>query len=239
VAERSSTNPAPTGPSRRTVDLALALDVDDLVVATRLADQLRPWFSMAKVGLELYSATGPDAVVALLEGGYRVFLDLKLYDIPTTVGRAARVLGTLGATYLTVSAAAGPVALRAAVEGLGEGASNAGLRRPAVLAVTILTSESDAPRSLLRQRVQAAVEAGCGGIVCAAGDVTEAKRMAPRLLAAVPGIRLADGDVHDQARASTPAGAVAAGADILVVGRAVTAAADPAEAAARILADLA
>ena len=239
MVETASTSPAPGSRPRRTVDLALALDVDDLVVATRLAHQLRPWFSMVKVGLELYSATGPDAVVTMVDGGYRVFLDLKLYDIPTTVGKAARVLGTLGATYLTVSAAAGQVALRAAVEGLAEGASNAGLPRPAVLAVTILTSESDAPRSLLRQRIEAAVEAGCGGVVCAAGDVAEVKRMAPRLLAAVPGIRLGDGDAHDQARVATPSRAVAAGADILVVGRAVTAAADPPRAAAQILADLA
>ncbi len=238
MPDSNATGPGPVDRRQPTVELAIALDVDDLSAAIRLAEQLRPWFCVAKVGLELYSASGPDAVAAMLEAGYRVFLDLKLYDIPTTVRRAARVLGSLGASYLTVPAVAGTAALRAAVEGLAEGASNAGLSPPAVLAVTMLTSQPDAPPSLLRQRVQTAMEAGCSGVVCAAGDVVEVKYMAPGLLAAVPGIRMGGGDTHDQARVATPAAAMAAGADILVIGRAVTAADDPAKAAARIVADL-
>src|SRR5580704_14491571 len=85
--------------------LALALDVDDIVAATRLLRDLRPWFGVAKVGLELFTATGPDAVLAVAGEGFKVFLDLKLHDIPTTVGRAAEVAGALGAAYLTMHAA--------------------------------------------------------------------------------------------------------------------------------------
>src|SRR5688500_15542946 len=176
-----------TGPRDR---LALALDVDDVVAATRLARELQPWFGVAKVGLELFSANGPDTVVALGNLGYEIFLDLKLHDIPTTVGRAARVLGALGVKYLTIHAMGGSPMLRAGVEGLNEGAAHAGLAAPCALAVTILTSDSGAPPHILGKRVQSAVESGCGGIVCAASDVKEAKQLAPRLTAVVPGIRL-------------------------------------------------
>jgi len=212
--------------------LALALDVDDLVVALRLAHQLQPWFGVAKVGLELYTAAGPDAVAALSEAGFEVFLDLKLHDIPTTVRKAARVVGAFGASYLTLHAHGGPVMLRAGVEGLTEGAAAAGMPIPMAVAVTVLTSDADAPPHILGNRITAAVEGGCGGIVCAADDVHEAKQLAPRLTAVVPGIRLPGGDPNDQARASTPEQAFALGADLLVVGRAVTAADDPAAAAA-------
>src|ERR1700730_7671512 len=116
--------------------LALALDVDDAVVAARLAKQLRPWFGVAKVGLELFSAAGPEVVQSLIDGGYDVFLDLKMADIPTTVNRAARVLGALGVSYLTLHAFAGPAVLRAGVEGLSEGADTAGLGAPKGLAAT-------------------------------------------------------------------------------------------------------
>jgi len=218
--------------------LALALDVDDLVVALRLARQLQPWFSVAKVGLELFSASGPDAVSAVMAEGYDVFLDLKLHDIPTTVRRAARVIGALGASYLTLHARSGPTMLRAGVEGLREGAEAAGLPHPVALAVTILTSDGDAPAHILGHRVAAAVEAGCGGLVLAAADVREAKQLAPRLLMVVPGIRMASSDAHDQARPATPHEAVTLGADLLVVGRTVTAAADPKAAAAALVATL-
>src|SRR5438270_9103275 len=102
--------------------LAIALDVDDLVEAARLARQLKPWFGVAKVGLELYSAHGPDAVIAIGDLGYRVFLDVKMLDIPTTVGKAARVVGALGVSYLTLHAFGGVAMLQAGVEGLEAGA---------------------------------------------------------------------------------------------------------------------
>jgi orotidine-5'-phosphate decarboxylase len=218
--------------------LAIALDVDDLVEATRMGRELEPWFSVAKVGLELYSASGPDAIVTTAALGYRVFLDLKLHDIPTTVGRAARVLGAVGVSYLTMHAAGGVAMLRAGVEGLREGAERAGLDAPVALAVTILTSDDNASPEVFDERVRAAVEAGCGGIVCAVSDVATAKQLAPDLIAVVPGIRMPGGDVHDQARAGTPAAALAAGADLLVVGRAVTAAPDRGAAAAELVASV-
>jgi len=215
--------------------LVLAIDVDDLVLAVRMARELKPWFGVAKVGLELFSAAGPEAVLAIADEGYDVFLDLKLHDIPTTVSKAARVAGELGARYLTLHAIGGAVMLRAGVNGFHEGASRAGLRTPTAVAVTILTHDSDAPPHILGKRVASAVEAGCGAMVCAAADVAEAKQLAPRLLAVVPGIRFVGGDPHDQTRAATPVQAMAAGADLLVVGRAVTAAADPAAAAASLV----
>lgn len=219
--------------------LAVALDVDDLVEAIRISRQVRPWFGVAKVGLELFSAVGPEIVTELMEEGYRVFVDLKMADIPTTVEKAARVLGSIGVSYLTMHAFTGPTVLRAGVTGLNEGAARAGLDPPAALAVTILTSDADAPPHILGQRVAAAVEAGCAGVVCAASDVPEVKQLAPRLLAVVPGIRPAGTAINDQARSATPASALAAGADLLVVGRPVTGAADRARAAQDLVAGLA
>jgi orotidine-5'-phosphate decarboxylase len=218
--------------------LAIALDVDDLVEATRIAREVRPWFGVAKVGLELFSASGPDAVVEMANIGYRVFLDLKYHDIPTTVRKAARVVGALGASYLTLHASGGSSMLRAGVEGLAEGAEAADLEAPVALAVTVLTSDDAAPDQVLTNRVKSALESGCGGLVCAATDVQHARRLAPRLVTVVPGIRPPGAAQHDQARASTPEAALAAGADLLVVGRAVTGAPDRAEAAAALVGGL-
>jgi orotidine-5'-phosphate decarboxylase len=214
--------------------LVLALDVDDLVEALRLGKRLQPYFATAKVGLELFSASGPDAVSAMADLGYDVFLDLKLHDIPTTVRKAARVIGAFGVSYLTLHARSGPVMLRAGVEGLAEGAERAGLPHPVALAVTVLTSDGDAPAHILGHRVAAAVEAGCGGLILAAADVHEAKQLAPRMLAVVPGIRMPSSDSHDQARPATPGDAVGLGADLLVIGRMVTEARDPVAAAAAL-----
>ena len=211
--------------------LALALDMDDMVVALRLARELEPWFGVAKVGLELFSAAGPDAVSALTDMGYSVFVDLKLHDIPTTVEKAARVIGALGARYLTIHAMGGPVMLRAGVEGFVEGALAAGFERPVPLAVTVLTSDNDAPEHILPKRIGFAVEAGAGGVICAGTDVPLVKQLAPRLQAVVPGTRPSGAPTHDQARVTTPAEAIAAGADLLVIGRVVTQADDPAAAA--------
>jgi orotidine-5'-phosphate decarboxylase len=216
--------------------LALALDMDDLVVALRLARDLEPWFGVAKVGLELFSAAGPDAVSSLADLGYDVFVDLKLHDIPTTVEKASRVIGALGARYLTIHAMGGAVMLRAGVEGFLEGAIAAGFERPIPLAVTVLTSDNDAPEHILPKRIGFAVEAGAGGVICAGADVPLVKQLAPRLQAVVPGTRPSGSPAHDQARVTTPAEALAAGADLLVVGRVVTHADDPTQ-AAKSLAD--
>ncbi len=217
--------------------LALALDVDDLVLALRMARRLQPWFGLAKVGLELFAAAGPEVVSALTIEGYRVFLDLKLHDIPTTVRRAARVIGGLGATYTTVHTSAGEEILRAAVAGMAEGAAAAGTGAPpsGVLGVTVLTSDREATAQQLEARAALAAATGCGGIVCAARDLEFVRRAAPGLLTVVPGIRPEGTSTDDQGRPSTPAAALAAGADVLVVGRAVTAARDPEAAAAALL----
>jgi orotidine-5'-phosphate decarboxylase len=219
--------------------LALALDVDDVVEAVQLASELQPWFGIAKVGLELFSSAGPEAISTLRNAGFEVFADLKLHDIPTTVYKAARVMGAVGARYLTRHAQTGAPMLRAGVEGLAEGALNAGLQpAPVALAVTVLTSDGDAPPHIVPNRVKAAVEAGCGGLVCAAADLAAASQYGHGLVKVVPGIRKAGAPAHDQAKAVTPREAFDLGADILVVGRAVTAAARPAAAAAELLGDL-
>ena len=219
--------------------MAVALDVDDAVAALRLARELRPFVGIAKVGLELYSAAGPDIVSALSELGFEVFCDLKFHDIPTTVGRAARVVGALGATYLNFHAQGGTAMLTAGVEGFLSGAADAGLPTPVPLAVTILTSDADAPAEVLGARVSAAIEAGCAGVVCAATDLPEVRRLGPELITVVPGIRPAGAALDDQARVAGPAEAIAMGADVLVIGRPITHAPSPAAAAAEILASIA
>lgn len=138
--------------------LALALDTDDLVAAHRLGVQMRPWFGVAKIGLELFSAAGPDAIGSLRDLGYQVFLDLKLFDIPTTVNRSTRVLGALGVDYLTMHAHGGLDMLKAGVEGLYQGAELAGLDNPVALAVTVLTSDDNAPEHIVPNRVRTALE---------------------------------------------------------------------------------
>ena len=218
--------------------LAVALDVDDLVEASRMARDLRPWFGVAKIGLELYSAAGPDAVLSIADEGYRILLDLKLHDIPTTVGKSSRVLGALGVSYLTMHAEGGVPMLRAGVDGLAEGAASAGLEPPVALGVTVLTSQPDAPEHILQTRVRAAIEAHCGGVVCAATDLEIVKELGPRLVAVVPGIRPDEASHHDQGRVGTPAEALKAGADVLVIGRAVTAAPDRAAAASAFVASI-
>ena len=214
--------------------LALALDVDDLVVALRLGRQLSGCFGVAKVGLELYTAAGPEAIAAVAGLGYRIFADLKLHDIPTTVNKAARVIGAYGVQYLTAHALGGVDMLRAAAEGLAEGAADAGAERPSLLAITVLTSHATAPPETMAERLATAAEAGCQGIVCAVPALAEALRLQPGLLRVTPGIRLPGDSAHDQANPATPAAALSSGADLLVIGRSVTNADDPVEAARRI-----
>jgi orotidine-5'-phosphate decarboxylase len=190
---------------------------------------------VVKVGLELFTATGPDAVLAVAGEGFKVFVDLKLHDIPTTVGRAARVLGRLGVAYLNFHAAGGVEMLRAGVDGVREGARDAGRAVPVPLAVTVLTSDPDA--SAFDARLANAIEAGCGGVVCSVQEIARVKRARQDFVTVVPGVRLDGGDVHDQARVGTPAQVAAAGADVLVMGRAVSAATDR-RAAARLVHEL-
>jgi orotidine-5'-phosphate decarboxylase len=205
--------------------LAIALDRPDLDDAVRLARDVSPWFGVAKVGLELYSAAGPEAIRQMNALGLRVFCDLKLHDIPTTVGRAARVLGGLGVSYLNFHAAGGVEMLRAGVEGVLEGARDAQLVAPVPIAVTVLTSDPDA--SAFDARLAAAIESGCGGVVCSVQEIARVKRARQDFVTIVPGVRLGDGDQHDQARVGTPVQVATEGGDILVIGRTVSAAQDP------------
>jgi orotidine-5'-phosphate decarboxylase len=221
------TDPSAPDPRRR---LALALDVPSLDDAATLAKRLGEWFGVAKVGLELYSAAGPAAVERMIDLGYDVFLDLKLHDIPTTVHRAARVLGRLGVRYCNFHAAGGEAMLRGAVEGLAEGARDASSPPPVALAVTVLTSDPDA--SAFDARLATAIASGCGGVVCSLHEIERVRRAREDFVTVVPGTRLDTDDRHDQARSGTPFDAARLGADVIVIGRTVTRADDP-EAVAR------
>jgi orotidine-5'-phosphate decarboxylase len=212
--------------------LALALDMPNLDDAATLAKRLDEWFTVAKVGLELYGAAGPAAVERMHDLGFDVFLDLKLHDIPTTVNRAARVLGRLGVRYLNFHAAGGEAMLRAGVEGFREGARDAQRPEPLPLAVTVLTSDPDA--SAFDARLALAIESGCSGVVCSLHEIERVKRAHEEFVTVVPGTRLEDDDVHDQARSGTPFDAARLGADVLVIGRTVTRADDPEAVAQRI-----
>jgi orotidine-5'-phosphate decarboxylase len=215
--------------------LALALDVPDADSALELARQVHPWFGVAKVGLELWAAAGPPVVERLRDLDLEVFCDLKLHDIPTTVGRACRVLGRLGARYVNMHAAGGVDMLRAGVEGLVEGARDAGATPCHALGVTVLTSDPDT--SAFDARLDATIAAGCDGVVCSAHEVERVRGRAPRFVTVVPGIRLLDGDEHDQARVATPTIAIRNGASVLVLGRSVTGARDVEAAAAAVAAE--
>jgi orotidine-5'-phosphate decarboxylase len=217
---------------------ALALDVDDLVVAARLARDLAPWFGTMKVGMELFSAAGPDAIATMADIGVDVFYDGKLHDIPNTVGRTGRVLGALGCRYVTLHTAGGVAMLRAGVEGLREGAASAGLPEPTALAVTVLTSDPDWSEHLIRQRVVAGLEAGCGGFVCSVTDLPILRELAPAATIVTPGIRPEGAAADDQARIASPQVALEGGADLLVVGRPIIQTPDPIQAAKDLVAPL-
>ncbi len=218
--------------------IALALDVDTLDEAISLARRIHPYVATVKVGLELYLAEGPRTVEALRDEGFEVFLDLKLHDIPTTVERSARVIGALGARYLTVHTSGGEAMVRAAVNGAVSGAQHAGHLPPMIAGVTVLTSDADAPPETLAVRVDVAREGGCGAIVCAAPDLAFVRSLVPGLFCIVPGIRPAGSARDDQARTMTPAMAEAQGADLLVIGRPITRAQDPEGAALSIVRSL-
>jgi orotidine-5'-phosphate decarboxylase len=214
--------------------LVLPLDVPDLVTARARAQALAPWYGVAKVGYELWAGAGPAALDALHEDGFAVFVDLKLLDIPTTVERAARVLGRRGADFVNFHAVGGLEVLRAGVAGLADGARDGGHAPPRALAVTVLTSEADG--SAVDKRLGVARSAGCDGVVCATAEAAAARAL--HLAPMVPGIRLAGSAANDQARVATPHDAIHAGAEGIIVGRSVTAADDPTRAAARLAAEV-
>jgi orotidine-5'-phosphate decarboxylase len=210
--------------------ICAALDLPDPQSAAQLARKLVGHVGLFKVGLELFVGHGPAAVREIEKFGLPIFLDLKLHDIPQTVESAARGAAALGVQYVTVHAAGGAKMLEAARRGLG---------KVKLLAVTVLTSLGEAeqrevgmPSDAVRRLARLALEAGADGIVCAPTDVAALRdALGPGPLLVVPGIRPAGSARNDQQRTGTPAEAVRAGASILVVGRPLRDAADPAAAA--------
>ncbi|HJU50933.1 MAG TPA: orotidine-5'-phosphate decarboxylase [Acidimicrobiia bacterium] len=220
-------------------ELFVALDFDSSEKAVRVASDLVSHVDGFKVGLELLLGPGPATIAAVRQLGKPIFADAKLHDIPNTVGGAARQLGRLGARYVSAHAAGGQAMMEAAVEGLGEGASG----HPAgILAITVLTSIDDStlrstgvggtPGEQVARLSRAASASGCAGVVCAVKQLGVVVQVAPELLRVAPGIRQPDSSKDDQMQASTAEEAVARGADIIVVGRPITRAADPKSAAA-------
>jgi len=224
--------------------LIVALDTTEVEVAARWAGAVSPDCGMLKVGLEFFLAHGAAGLRAVARAGRPLFLDLKLHDIPNTVAGAVRAVLPLGPAMLTVHAAGGP-AMVGAARRAGEGG---GAGRPALLAVTVLTSldaatlhatgVSGGPRQQVLRLARLAMAAGADGLVCSAHEVAvlrDALGSGPVLV--VPGIRPAGVAAGDQARTTTPAQAMAAGADWIVVGRPITGAADPGQAARDIAAE--
>jgi orotidine-5'-phosphate decarboxylase len=221
--------------------IAVALDAPDLETAARWAALVTPHVSTVKIGLELYLRYGPE-VVASIRGasGVKIFLDLKLHDIPATVTGAARAVARLRPELLTVHAAGGPEVIRAAVEGAPV---------TTIAAVTVLTSLNQAtlerigmlgPMSdAVRRLAVLAVEAGARGLVCSPQEVAAVRaEVGPDITLITPGVRPVGSSVHDQARTATPEEALRAGANLLVIGRPITGAPDPGAAAAAIAAPL-
>jgi orotidine-5'-phosphate decarboxylase len=225
----------------------VALDYPSAEQALGLVRRLGALCRFYKIGSELFTTAGPAIVRAVLESGADVFLDLKFHDIPNTVAGAVASAARLGARLVTVHASGGAAMLAAA-----RAAAEAAGGRCGVLGVTVLTSLDAAGVAEGWGRVDAveveaevvrlaglAAEAGLHGVVCSGAEASAVRRrFGDRLALLVPGIRLAGGAAHDQRRIVTPAAARAAGARYLILGRAVTAAADPAEAMARVLAEL-
>lgn len=220
--------------------LIFALDVPSAAEADRMLDRLQGHLSFVKVGLELYTAAGPDMVKRIVERGMRVFLDLKFLDIEETVRRATARVASMGVDFLTVHA--NRKALTAAVQGREGSALK-------LLAVTVLTNFDGndlrdmgiqwTVQDLVTARALLASEVGCDGVI-ASGEEAAALRqkVGPRFAIVTPGVRPAGKGVDDHARATTPTQTITAGADYLVIGRPIRDAADPASTVADILAEM-
>ena len=221
-----------------------AIDRPDREGAVTLARDLAGLIGGVKLGLEFFTAQGPDGVRAVAETGLPVFLDLKLHDIPNTVAGAVRAAASLGARYLTLHASGGPAMLEAAADAAAAAADPTRL-----LAITVLTSldREDLARVGVRSDVldqalllaSLALSSGIDGVVCSPLEVAHLRSaLGADALIAVPGIRPAESEAGDQKRVMTPAKALAAGADLLVIGRPITEAPEPVAAARNLLASL-
>jgi orotidine-5'-phosphate decarboxylase len=216
----------------------------DAAEAAALAKRLRGHVGGVKLGLEFFVANGPDGIRAVAAAGLPVFLDLKLHDIPNTVAGAMASAAALGPAIVTVHAGGGTAMMRAAAE-----AARRAKTPPLVVAVTVLTSLDDRDLDAVGQRPPAidqavrlaalAKESGLGGVVCSPHEVAAIRaRCGAGFTLVVPGIRPASAALGDQKRVMTPAEAVAAGADHLVIGRPITQAKDPVAAAQAIATEL-
>ena len=210
-----------------------AIDVPEIDAAGQLAHQLGTHIGGLKIGMEFFYAHGRAGYEHLAGFGHNIFLDLKLHDIPNTVAAAVRTLVPLAPAYLNVHAAGGAEMMAAAARAAASAADEAKQTRPKILAVTVLTSLSDAdlqdigvsgtPREQVLRLATLAGKNGMDGVVCSAEEVELLRReMGPDFDLVVPGIRPAGAARHDQKRVMTPEAAIAAGADILVIGRAIT-----------------
>ena len=226
-------------------DLIVALDVPSSAEARAVVDQLGDTVSFYKVGLELFIADGEATLAMLRERGKRVFLDLKLHDIPRTVERAVASAARFGVELLTIHACGARAMVAAAAQ-----AATAAPHPPKILAVTVLTSLDDADLADIGVARDAAaqvdalgrlaVESGADGLVCSPREVGRLRAaLGPRPYLVTPGIRPAGGDLGDQKRVATPAAAARDGASAIVVGRPIVEAPDPRAAALAILAELA
>ncbi|MDI6906212.1 MAG: orotidine-5'-phosphate decarboxylase [Thermoanaerobacterales bacterium] len=229
--------------------LLVALDVDGRDEALALADCLRDVVGGFKVGMRLFYRQGPGIVSEIAERSPFVFLDLKLHDIPQTVGQAVRALVGLGAAMLNVHAGGGAAMLRAAAEAAAEEAGRIGRPRPLLVAVTVLTSLDDSSvrelgfetgaRNLALRWAELAMHCGLDGVVASAWEASAIRVLTgPQFRIVSPGVRPAGEAAGDQRRVATPAAAVSAGADYLVIGRPITGAPDPVNAARRIVAEM-
>jgi orotidine-5'-phosphate decarboxylase len=220
--------------------LIVALDVPSVAAAKTMVDRLGDTVAFYKIGYQLAFAGGLSLAESLIRSGKYVFLDLKLHDIGNSVNKGVESVARLGATFLTVHAY--PQTMRAAVEARGD----RGLR---ILAVTVLTSYDDADLAaagydftvpeLAAERAAQAHDIGVDGLVCSAEEAAKLRPIVgPSMVLVTPGIRPAGADADDQKRVMTPAKAIAAGADYLVVGRPVIEASDPKASAAAIVAEI-
>ncbi|MDZ8055656.1 MAG: orotidine-5'-phosphate decarboxylase [Aulosira sp. ZfuVER01] len=214
------------------------LDVSDLQSAIALVDRL-PQVDFWKVGLELFTSTGPTILELLKSRQKRIFLDLKFHDIPNTVAGACQAAARYGVDLLTIHATAGKDALKAATEAVQTGATQAGVQPPKLIAITLLTSISarqlafdlKIPLELPEYALEMALlaqETGLDGAVCSPQEVAQLRQTCGNdFLLVCPGVRPTWADKADQKRSLTPAQAIKAGADYLVIGRPITTAADP------------
>jgi orotidine-5'-phosphate decarboxylase len=229
--------------------IIVALDVPTPEQALKLAKELAPAVGAFKIGKELFTATGPDIVRRVRDMGAMVFLDLKFHDIPNTVAKAVASATRLDVQMLTVHTSGGSTMMRAAEEAAQQTALQSGRNAPLVLGVTVLTShdsntlaeigcEPNVARQVERL-AQLAVQAGLRGLVCSPLEITALRQILPSAVQLVtPGIRTGAEKADDQKRTLTPREAITAGANWLVIGRPITAAPNPREAAEKILASI-